>query len=68
MSLDPDRIQAIAAREQLWSSLPALRAEIEALANGQFAGTERERQIIQIVARIVLAEMEFRADDATAGE
>ncbi len=62
--MDPDHLQAIAARDQLWSSLPALRAEIELLARGELTGTDRQLEIIQLVARIVLAELQFRAEDA----
>lgn len=62
--MDPDHVQASAFRDQLWSSLPALRPEIERIANGELDGSERQRQIVQIVARVVLAELQFRADDS----
>jgi hypothetical protein len=63
--MEPDDIQAVAARDQLWASLRALLPEIEALAAGSWTGTEREQQIIQLVARIVVAEMRFRAEEGT---
>lgn len=61
--LDPDEIQAIAARDQLWSSLRVLQPEIDALAEAQFTGTEREKQVIQVLARIVTAELQFRTEN-----
>ncbi len=61
--IDPERVQTIAAREQLWTSLRTLMPEIELIAQGQFSGTERERQVAQILARIVIAELGFRSED-----
>jgi hypothetical protein len=61
--MDPDELQTIAARDQLWSSLRALLPEIESIASGQFDGSPRQQQVIQIVARIVAAELTFRASD-----
>ena len=62
--MDPDHLKASAYRDQLWSSLPALRPEIERIAGGGLDGSERERQIIQILARVVIAELQFRADES----
>jgi hypothetical protein len=62
-TMDADEAQTIAARDQLWSSLRALLPEIEQIAEGAFAGTEREKQIVQIVAKIVAAELKFRAEE-----
>ena len=62
--MDPDHLQAISERDQLWSSLRALRPEIERLADGAFDGSEREQQLIRLLARIVAAELQFRADEA----
>ena len=60
--MDPERLQASAARDQLWASLRALTAEIARLAAGEFAGSERERQVVQLLARIVEARLhEHRA-------
>ncbi len=60
--MEPEHIEAIAARDQLWASLRALQPEIDRLAAGELAGTERERQVIQVLARIVSAELTFRRD------
>ena len=59
--MDSDDMQTVAERDQLWASLRALQPEIESVAAGSWAGTERERQIIQLLARIVVAELTFRA-------
>ncbi len=64
--MEPDHLQAIAARDQFWSSLRALLPEIERVAQGQFDGSEREKQIMQLLARITVAELQFRADHAEA--
>jgi hypothetical protein len=64
--MDSDDLQAVAARDQLWASLRVLLPEIEALAAGAWDGSERQRQIIQLLSRIVVAEMRYRAD-TTAG-
>ena len=64
--MDPDHIQAIAARDQLWASLQALLPEIELLAEGGFDNSERHRQIVQVLARIVVAELNFRKEDAAS--
>ena len=64
LRMDADHLQAIAARDQLWSSLRTLLPEIDRLANGQFDGSERERQLTQVLARIVTAELKFREEDA----
>ena len=65
--MDREHLQAIAARDQLWSSLRALRPEIDRLAAGHFDGSERQRQVIQLLARIVSAELGFRAEEAAEG-
>jgi hypothetical protein len=62
--MDPDRIQALAYRDQLWASLPALLPEINRLAEGNLDGSERERQLIQVLARVVTAELQFRAEES----
>jgi hypothetical protein len=61
MPMDPDDMQAVAERDQLWASLRVLQPEIELVATGSWANTERERQVMQLLARIVLAELSFRA-------
>jgi hypothetical protein len=62
--MDPDRLQASAFRDQLWASIPTLLPEINRLAGGEFSGSERERQLIQILAKVVAAELRFRADES----
>jgi hypothetical protein len=58
--MGPDELQTIAARDQLWASLRALGSEIERLARGEWNNSDRERQIIQLLARIVSAELDYR--------
>ena len=60
--MDADHLQAIAARDQLWSSLRILESEIEPLAAGQPPESPRQREVVQLLARIVLAELVFRAE------
>jgi hypothetical protein len=62
--MDPEELQTIAARDQLWSSLRALLPEINGLASGQLDGSHRQQHLIQIIAQIVAAELTFRNDDA----
>jgi hypothetical protein len=64
--MDPDRAQETSERDQLWASLRALRPEIDRLAAGEFVGTERQMQLVLVLARIVAAEMTFRERDAAA--
>ena len=61
--MNPDHLQSIAQRDQLWASLRMLRPFIDELGAGQFNGTAQERQIIQLLARIVVAELEFREEN-----
>lgn len=62
--MDPDQAQEMSERDQLWASLRPLKPEIERLAAGELAGSEREARLILIVARIVVAEINFRERDA----
>src|SRR5438105_2037354 len=62
--MDPNEAQEISERDQLWASLRALRPEIERLAAGDFESSGRQQQIIVLLARIVTAEMDYRARDA----
>lgn len=59
--MDPEQAQESSERDQLWASLRALRPEIDRLAVGEFDSSERQRQIIAVLARIVVAEMDYRA-------
>jgi hypothetical protein len=61
--LDAEQVQIIAARDQLWASLRPLLPEIDRLSEGQFDGSERQRQMIPLLARIVANELRFRAGD-----
>lgn len=65
-SVDANQAQDIAERDQLWASLRALRAEIDRLSAGDFDGSERQRQILALLARIVAAELDYRARAAPA--
>jgi hypothetical protein len=60
--MDPEGMQTVAARDQLWASLRVLLPEIDQLASGSFGASARELQIIQLLARIVAAELRFRAE------
>ncbi len=64
--MEPDRAQEISERDQLWASLRALRPEIDRLAAGERTDTDRERQVVVLLARIVAAEMNYRAREAGA--
>jgi hypothetical protein len=63
--MDPAQAQESSERDQLWASLRALRPEIDRLAAGQIDSTERQRQIISVLARIIVAEMDYRTKDAS---
>jgi hypothetical protein len=65
--MDPNQAQESSHRDQLWASLRALRPEIDRVAAGEWDGSPRQQQIMTLLARIVAAEMDFRARDA-AGE
>jgi hypothetical protein len=58
--MDPDTAQEISERDQLWASLRSLRPEIDRLAAGTYDGSPRQNEVVQLVARIVAAEMSFR--------
>jgi len=62
--MDPIRAQETSERDQLWASLRALRPEIDRLAAGEFDGSDRQKQLVLVLARIVAAEMTFRAREA----
>jgi hypothetical protein len=61
--MGPGRAQEIAERDQLWASLRALREEISRLAAGDLDASDRQRQVIVLLARVVAAEMDFRAGE-----
>jgi hypothetical protein len=66
--MDPEEMQTVAARDQLWASLRVLQPEIDRLAEGAWDGSERERQIVQLLARIVAAELQFRDQQSGGGD
>ena len=65
--MEPLRAQEIAERDQLWASLRTLRPEIDRLAGGDWDSSDRQRQIVLLISRIVAAEMDFRTRDAEMG-
>jgi hypothetical protein len=65
--MDTDQAREIAERDQLWASLRGLRPEIAQLALGKFENSERQHQVIVLLARIVRAELDYR-DRAAAPE
>lgn len=64
--MESEDVREIAERDQLWASLRPLRSEIARLAAGDFEDSERQRQMVLLLARIVAAEMDFRARLADA--
>ncbi len=62
--MDPERLREVSERDQLWASLRVLQPEIDRLGAGGFNGSERERQIVMLLARIVSAELRFRSGQA----
>lgn len=62
--MEPLQAQETAERDQLWASLRALKPEIERLAAGDFDGSDRQRQLVVVLAQIVAAEMTYRAREA----
>jgi hypothetical protein len=62
--MDPTQAQETAERDQLWASLRALKPEIDHLAAGDFDGSERQQQLVLVLARIVAAEMTYRSREA----
>ncbi|MCE9533408.1 MAG: hypothetical protein K8T89_20130 [Planctomycetes bacterium] len=61
--MDSEQAQVISERDQLWASLRGLHPEIERLARGNFDGGDLQKLVIEVLARIIIAEMEFRKRD-----
>jgi hypothetical protein len=59
--MDEDKLKSVADRDQLWASLRDLREEIQKLAAGEIDGTERQQRLSVLLARIVLAELDYQA-------
>jgi len=62
--MDADHLQAIALRDQFWASLRVLMPEIQRLAEGGFDGSDREKKVLQLLARCVAAELAFREEES----
>ena len=63
--MDPMSAQE-SQRDQLWASLRALRPQIDRLAAGEFDGSDLQKQLVVVLARIVAAEMTYRTREAGA--
>lgn len=59
--MDADQAREISERDQLWASLRVLRPQIDQLARGEFEATPQQLQLVTVLARIVTAELDFRA-------
>ena len=62
--MEPDKVREVAERDQLWASLRGLRPEIDRLAAGGFGDADRDRNVVVLLARIVAAELDYRAREA----
>jgi hypothetical protein len=62
--MDPDEAQESSERDQLWASLRTLRPAIERLAAGELE-PEHCQTVAALLAKIVLAEMDFRERETT---
>jgi hypothetical protein len=58
--MNPEELREIAERDQFWSSLRALLPAIEALAKGELPVGPQQAQLAQLLARVVLIELQFR--------
>lgn len=61
--MDAARSRESAERDQLWASLRTLRAQIDEMLVADPPFTDRQLQLVKLLARIVLAELEYRADE-----
>jgi len=59
--MEQNNLQDVAERDQLWANLRELKAEIAALAAGESDGSQRQQQLSMLLARIVLAELDFQS-------
>jgi hypothetical protein len=57
--------QDIADRDQLWANLRVLRPEIEQMTEGNGDSSDRQRQMAMLLARIVLAELDYRVREGS---
>lgn len=58
--MDQEELKAVAERDQLWASLRELKEEIARLAAGETDGSDRQRQLGILLARIVAAELDYQ--------
>ena len=68
MVMESWEAQESSERDQLWASLRVLRPEIDRMAGGALESSERQRQLVVLLARIVASEMDFRARNAVTPE
>ena len=66
--MNPEHLLTIAARDQFWATIRVLQPAIEKLAAGEFTGTEAERHMMQLIARVVVTELNYRASQAPPEE
>lgn len=65
--MDPEQARESSERDQLWASLRVLCPEIDRLTAGEFDGSDRQKQLVTVLARIVAGEMDYRAKEAAGG-
>jgi len=58
--MDPEYLQAKEARDQFWSRLVDLLPEIDQLAVDPIEHSPRKQPLIQVLAKVVIAELRFR--------
>lgn len=63
--MEPLQAQDIADRDQLWANLRVLRPEIEEMAAGEGGTDDRRQQLAVLLAKIVLAELDYRAREGS---
>lgn len=64
--MEPMQAQDIAERDQLWANLRVLRPEIELIAERGLDSSDRQQQLTVLLARIVLAELDYRDREGSA--
>jgi hypothetical protein len=62
--MDPERVQEVAERDQLWAGLRSLRPEVDRLARGELDGSDRQCHLAVLLARVVAAELDYRGREA----
>ena len=62
--MEPLQAQDIAERDQLWANLRVLRPAIEVMVAGESGDAERQ-QLAILLARIVLAELDYRTREGS---